>query len=66
MQLGRLTGDRFRDLPAASRESLAAGLEAAGTDSDLVALLRTGGSLPSEQQTLAMGDALPPGLRLAG
>ena len=66
VQLGRLTGDRFRDLPAASRESLAAGLEAAGTDSDLVALLRTGGSLPSEQQTLAMGDALPPGLRLAG
>ena len=65
VQMGRLTGDRFRDLPAASRESLATALEAAGTDQSLVALLRTGGALPSEQQSLAMGDALPPGLRLA-
>ena len=65
VQATRLTGDRYRDLPQSMRERAAAVLESLGTDAALVALPRDGGSLPSEQQALALGDSLPPGLTLA-
>ena len=65
VQAARLTGDRYRDLPAEQRERVATALEAAGTDDTLTRLLREGGTLPAEQQEMTLGDSLPPGLRLA-
>ncbi len=65
MQLARKTEDRYRDLPDGQREEAAQWLQTHGAAAHLVALVRTGGALDTEEQNRVFGEALPKGLRLA-
>jgi molecular chaperone DnaK (HSP70) len=64
VQLARRTGDRYRDLPAARRQAVAAWLAERGAAAHHVALVREGGQLRADEQRLVLGDALPRGLRI--
>ncbi|MDF7800233.1 Hsp70 family protein [Pontiellaceae bacterium B1224] len=66
MHLARFTGDRYRDLPDASRANVLAEFQTLEAPQRLTALVRDGGLLDAEEQDHAFGDALPPGLHLAG
>ncbi|RMH41682.1 MAG: molecular chaperone DnaK [Deltaproteobacteria bacterium] len=63
-QLGRRTGDRARDIDPALRERLAARLEAAPNGERCARLVREVVSLEAREERVALGDSLPPGLRL--
>ncbi|WP_149498284.1 hsp70 family protein [Roseiconus lacunae] len=63
-QVGRFTGDRYRDLSAESREAAADYLVSRESDPHFVTLLRQGGQLGREEQSAVFGDSLPLGIRL--
>ncbi|MBK4735610.1 Hsp70 family protein [Noviherbaspirillum pedocola] len=62
--IARLTGDRSRDLPDDLREKVAAKLAAIGAAPNWTAMLREVIELDEADQQRALGDSLPPGLRL--
>ena len=64
VQLARRTGDRYLDLPQSARDEAAAWLERDGAPPHWVSLVTEGGTLDREEAGLALGDALPAGLRL--
>ncbi|TWU04882.1 hsp70 family protein [Stieleria varia] len=64
VQMGRLTGDRFRDLSVDQRERIAAAFRVRESPQHFVDLLLVGGKLASEEQAAVFGDALPLGIRL--
>jgi hypothetical protein len=64
VQIARRTGDRFRDLPEAQREQVAAHLSARGAPSHSIELLTTGGKLETEEEAAIFGETLPLGIRL--
>lgn len=66
MHLSRCTGDRYRDLPEESREKALAWLKEHKASERLLELVRDGSLLDAEEQDRAFGEALPPGLHLAG
>jgi molecular chaperone DnaK (HSP70) len=64
VQLARRTGDRYRDLPAALRRAVAAGLEERGAPARYRELVQEGGRLREDEQRLVLGETLPRGLRI--
>ncbi len=66
MHLARHTGDRYRDLPDPVRDQALAWMKKHNAPERLQELVRDGGLLDSEEQDHAFGEALPPGLHLAG
>ena len=64
MQMARLTGDRYRDLPEKVRSSAAAHLLRRSAPAHFITLVREGGELDTEEQCLVFGESLPKGLRL--
>ena len=65
MQLSRKTGDRFRDLSDSLRGRLLGRLNDTTMSIHLLALIRDGGVLETEEANLILGESLPTGLRLA-
>lgn len=63
-QLGRVTGDRTRDLDESLRRRMAERLEKAGAAAHLVQAVRERVEWTSDDEAQAFGEALPPGLRL--
>lgn len=66
MHLARFTGDRYRDLTNESRQKVLEWMAAHHASERLTELVRDGGLLDVEEQDRAFGEALPPGLHLAG
>ncbi len=66
MHLARKTDDRYRDLSDDAREKALQWMEGNEAPKRLLQLVRDGGLLDSEEQDRAFGEALPPGLHLAG
>jgi hypothetical protein len=65
MQLARRTEDRYRDLPEKLRREAVDWLTLENAPPHFVELVRTGGSLDSDEQGLVFGESLPKGLRLS-
>lgn len=65
VQLARMTGDRFRDLPPEARTKVLAWLEAIQAGEHARMLVRETGALTAEEQTRVFGESLPKGLRIA-
>jgi hypothetical protein len=65
VQLGRMTGDRARDLPAPLRKRLAAAIEKEVAAPRLVQLLTEVVPLEERERLHVLGDSIPPGLILA-
>jgi len=65
MQLGRKTGDRYRDLADADRSAITLWLESHQAPAHFIQLVREGGQLERGEQGLIFGESLPQGLRLA-
>jgi hypothetical protein len=63
-QLGRVSGDRARDLDEPLRARILARLAELGADETTLRPVREYHELETEQQGQALGDALPVGLRL--
>ncbi|TWU44523.1 Chaperone protein DnaK [Rubripirellula tenax] len=63
-QLGRMTGDRYRDVPETLRSDAAEFLESSDSSAHLVQLLRDGGSFSRDEEAAVFGDSLPLGIRL--
>jgi hypothetical protein len=63
-QLGRRTGDRSRDLEPELRSQLAAKLRTAPNGDRCARLVEEVVSLEAREERVALGDSLPPGLRL--
>ena len=63
-QLGRVTGDRTRDLDAALRGRIAERLEKAAAPAHLVQMVRERVEWTDDDEAQAFGEGLPPGLRL--
>ncbi len=63
-QLARYSGDRARDLPDSLREQVLARLEQLGADETVLRPVREYHELEAAQESIALGDALPIGLRL--
>ncbi len=63
-QMARVSGDRARDLDEALRGEALARLEALGADEATLRPVREYHELEAAQQSQALGDALPVGLRL--
>ena len=63
-QLARYSGDRARDLPDSLREQVLARLEQLGADETILRPVREYHELEAAQESIALGDALPIGLRL--
>ena len=64
MQLARRTDDRYRDLPEKLRREAVDWLPLETAPPHFVELVRTGGTLDSDEQGLVFGESLPKGLRL--
>ena len=64
VQMGRKTGDRYRDLPEDTRTRAAAFLRARSAAEHFATLLIEGGSLDREEEAAVFGDSLPLGIRL--
>ena len=62
MQMARRTGDRFRDVSAATRARALEWLEAVGAPDHYLELVRSGGELETGEERLVFGDSLPRGL----
>jgi len=62
--MSRMSGDRERDLPEASREKVAARLEACGASSSWVAMVRAVTELEAADERRLFGESLPAGLEL--
>jgi hypothetical protein len=65
MQLARRTDDRYRDLAEKLRREAVDWLSLANAPLHFVELVRTGGTLDSDEQGLVFGESLPQGLRIA-
>ncbi|MGC8643065.1 MAG: hypothetical protein ACP5XB_24665, partial [Isosphaeraceae bacterium] len=63
-QMARYSGDRSRDLHDSLRARVLARLEQLGADEPVLLPVREYHELEAAQEDLAMGDALPIGLRL--
>ncbi len=63
-QLARYSGDRARDLPDSVREQVVSRLEELGADETILRPVREYHELEVAQESIALGDALPIGLRL--
>lgn len=63
-QLARLTGDRYRDIPAAAREQIVSWMITARAPHHDVELVEIGGALDAAERDSVFGEALPKGLRL--
>jgi hypothetical protein len=63
-QLGRVAGDRARDLDEDLRKQVIARLESLGADASMIQTVREYTELEASQQAQALGDSLPVGLRL--
>ncbi len=64
VQLGRKTGDRYRDLPDEIRHRAVDYLESKAAPEHFVTLLAEGGSLDRDEEAAVFGDSLPLGIRL--
>lgn len=64
VQLGRKTGDRFRDLPEPTRVQAAEYLESKSAPAHFRTLLVDGGNLDQAEEAAVFGDSLPLGIRL--
>ena len=64
VQLARKTGDRFRDVPATTREQAIEHLSDRAASEHNLDLLRKGGKLETEEAATIFGDSLPLGIRL--
>ncbi|WP_231743880.1 Hsp70 family protein [Stieleria neptunia] len=64
VQLGRKTGDRYRDIAAATRDKAATYLQSRQAADHFVTLLTDGGTLDRDEETAVFGDSLPLGIRL--
>jgi molecular chaperone DnaK (HSP70) len=65
VQLARRTGDRYRDLPAATREQVLEWLATHAAPAEYLRLVAEGGpDLDSETRAAILGDSLPTGLTL--
>lgn len=64
VNLGRLTGDRYIDIPDDVRILIVAKLEAITAGPHLIQLVREGGRLGSDEQELVFGEKLPRGLTI--
>jgi hypothetical protein len=65
MQLARRTDDRYRDLPEKLRREAVDWLTLENAPPHFVELVRTGGTLDSDEQGLVFGESLPKGLRIS-
>ncbi len=63
-QLARVSGDRARDLEEPLQVEVLTRLEALGADEEALRVVREFHELEASQQSQALGDALPTGLRL--
>ncbi|HWN67338.1 MAG TPA: hypothetical protein VNM90_06835, partial [Haliangium sp.] len=63
-QIGRMTGDRSRDIPDTLRASLAERLRAMPGGDRLALLVEEVVALEAREERVALGDTLPAGLRL--
>jgi len=63
-QLARYSSDRARDLPDSLRDQVLARLEQLGADETVLRPVREYHELEAAQESIALGDALPIGLRL--
>jgi len=64
MQMARRTEDRYRDLPDRLREKVLTWMLRNDAAEHFVELVRRGGSLAADEQTMVFGESLPKGLRL--
>lgn len=64
VQLARLTGDRYRDLPGDARQTIIQWLTDRSAPDHYVQLVREGGQLASQEQRIVFGESLPRGLRI--
>lgn len=64
MQMARRTDDRFRDLSGDVRGTVVRELQRAEAADHLIALVRDGGQLESEEASAVFGEALPAGLKV--
>lgn len=64
VQLGRMTGDRYRDIRDQVRQRATDYLKNPNADAHLVTLLTDGGTLERDEETAVFGDSLPLGIRL--
>ncbi|MGB7323718.1 MAG: Hsp70 family protein [Rubripirellula sp.] len=64
-QLGRKTGDRYRDLDEPARTKAADYLQKKSANPHFITLLTEGGNLNREEEAAVFGDSLPLGIRLA-
>lgn len=64
--LARMTGDRSRDLPDATREQVIRRLQAAGAPQAWIDMIRETVQLDESGERNFLGDSLPPGLKLLG
>jgi len=66
VQIARLSGDRSRDLPPATRERVIRKLEAANAPPAWVAMVREVVALDHADTGRMFGESLPAGLKLIG
>ena len=64
--IGRVSGDRARDLDPDLRERITKRLQAMGADETTIRPVREYHELEAGQTAQALGDSLPVGLRLLG
>ena len=64
VQLGRRTGDRYRDLSEDTRSRTVRYLRSRSAPAHYLTLLAEGGSLDREEEAAVFGDSLPLGIRL--
>ena len=64
VQMARRTGDRFREISDAARDTAVGWLERHGAPGHFVDLVRVGGELRAEERSEAFGESLPYGLEL--
>jgi hypothetical protein len=65
VQLVRMTGDRFRDVPAQARTQVLAWLQQIQASAHTLQLVREVTAFTEDEQTRAFGESLPKGLRIA-
>jgi hypothetical protein len=66
VNLARRTGDRYRDLPDATRGAVVSWLTDRRAGEHAIKLVREGGELESAEQDRVFGEGLPKGLKLRG
>ena len=62
--MARRTGDRYRDLGDTMRQEVIATMTRGQAPSHYLALVRDGGDLARNEETLVFGESLPKGLRM--